>query len=208
MRRNVIAKAFLALGFLTIAAAANAQPVSDRAVVPVAVTLNQILRLNVTNGGNIEFVFNRIDQYENGIANSAMYDTDIDVSSSTRWELAIGAEDATFIGTDDPTNILFTLDNVGYQIISNGAHAFGTELTDPANANAGVVALTAFSTTVIGSASALAGGNSGDRDDNNFTINWECGTTNGTMNATALIDQDLAPDRYVTNVLMDLVIAP
>lgn len=206
MRRNVIAKAFLALGFLTISAAANAQPVSDRAVVPVAVTLNQILRLNVTNGGNIEFVFNRIDQYENGIANAAMYDTDIDVSSSSRWTLAIGAEDATFIGTDDPTATL-ALDNVGYQIISNGAHAFGTELTDPAAANAGVVALTAFSTTVIGSAAAPTG-NSGDRDDNNFTINWECGTTNGTMNATALIDQDNTPDRYVTNVLMDLAVAP
>ncbi len=206
MIRNVITKAFLALGFLTIAAAANAQPVSDRAVVPVAVTLNQILRLNVTNGGNIEFVFNRIDQYENGIANAAMYDTDIDVSSSSRWTLAIGAEDATFIGTDDPTATL-ALDNVGYQIISGGAHAFGTELTDPAAANAGVVALTAFSTTVIGSAAAPTG-NSGDRDDNNFTINWECGTTNGTMNATALIDQDNTPDRYVTNVLMDLAVAP
>ena len=183
-----------------------AQPVSDRAVVPVAVTLNQILRLSVTNGGNIEFVFNRIDQYENGIANAASYDTNIDIASSTRWTLSIGAEDATFIGTEDPITTL-ALDNVGYQIISDGNHAFATELTDPANANAGVVALTAFPTTVIGSAAA-PNGNSGDVGDNTFTINWEAGTTNGTMNATALIDQDVTPDRYVTNVLMDIAIAP
>lgn len=206
MRRKVISRAFLALGFITLGAAANAQPVSDRAVVPVAVTLNQILRLNVTNGGNIEFVFNRIDQYENGIANSAAYDTDIDIASSTRWELAIGAEDATFIGTNDPTATL-DLDNVGYQIIANGNHTFGAQLTDPAAANAGVIGLTGFPTTVIGSAAAPTG-NSGDRDDNNFTINWECGTVTGSMNGTALIDQDNTPDRYVTNVLFDLSVAP
>lgn len=204
MKKIGIFVAALGLGF-----SAFAQPVSDRAVVPVAVTLNQILRLNVTNGGNIEFVFNRIDQYENGIPNDAAYDTNIDIASSTRWELAMGAEDATFIGTDDPTATL-ALDNVGFTIISDGNHTFGGELTDPQGANATGIELRPFSVTVIGSAAAPAG-NSGDIADNTFTINWEAGTaTTGvpTMNATALIDQDVTPDRYVTNVLMDLSVAP
>lgn len=203
MKKIGIFVAAIALGFSSFA-----QPVSDRAVVPVAVTLNQILRLAVTNGGNIEFVFNRIDQYENGIANSAAYDTNIDVASSTRWTLSIGAEDATFIGTDDPTQTL-ALANVGYQIISDGAHAFGTELTDPAGANAAVVVLTGFPTVVIGSAAA-PNGNSGDAADNTFTINWEANTATVTAASglDALIDQDNTPDRYVTNVLMDIAIAP
>jgi len=193
---------FIAIAAI-FAAPAMAQPVSDRGVIPVAVTLNQILRLNITGGGNIEFVFNTITQYESGITNATVYDSDFNVASSTAWELDMGAEDATFIGTDNPANTM-ALNNVGFIITESGVHDFGTELTDPAGANAGVIALAGFAVTVIGSGALTTNG--GDILDNVFVINWECGTTAGSMNATAIIDQvpSIAPDRYVTNVLLDL----
>ncbi|MFT3752755.1 MAG: hypothetical protein QM800_07715 [Paludibacter sp.] len=114
------------------------QAVKDRNVIPVAVNLNQVLRMTITNGGNIEFVFNTIDQYKNGIsseaasgaANSAastpMYKTDFTVSSSTRWALTYGAEEGTFIGTDFAavSATPFELNNVGFTITNNGANTF------------------------------------------------------------------------------------
>ena len=143
------------------AAPAMAQPVSDRGVIPVAVTLNQILRLNITSGGNIEFVFNTITQYELGVPNAAPYDSDFNVASSTPWELDMGAEDVTFIGTDNPANLM-PLAHVGYLIVATGTHAFGTELTDPAGAaTAPGIALATFPVIVI-SSSALAPRNGGD----------------------------------------------
>jgi len=190
----------------------KAQPVSDRAVIPVAVTLNQVLRLNITNGGNIEFVFNQIGQYESGInsgggtaGSATFYNTEFDIASSTRWELDMGAEDATFLGTDDVANTL-ALDNVGFQLVATGVHTTANTITDPATAFAGVIALPAFATTMIGSNSVAGNSNAGDENDNVFRIEWRAGTTEGTMNATPLIDQVPSPnpDRYVTNVLLDL----
>ena len=187
----------------------SGQPVSDRAVIPVALTLNQILRLNVEDGGNVEFVFNRIDDYETGIPNGDFYDTRLTVASSTRWQLEMGAEDATFIGIDNPANTL-PLTYAGFQLTAGGNHTFGVELTDPATANAAAIPLAAFPVTVIGSAVAGGAGatNAGDVLDNIITINWEANTA-AILGATVpLIDLDQSPDRYITNVLLDLSIAP
>ena len=189
------------------------QPVSDRAVIPVALTLNQILRLNVEDGGNIEFVFNRIDDYEVGIQNGAsgFYDTRLTIASSTRWVLAMGAEDATLIGVDNPANLL-PLAYVGFQLISAGVHVFGTELTDPATANAAAIPLAPYPVTVISSAAAGAAGatNAGDVLDNIIDINWNANTVavNAVAGIVPLIDLSQTPDRYVTNVLLDISIAP
>ena len=76
---------------------AFAQAVKDRNVIPVAVNLNQVLRMTITNGGNIEFVFNSIDDYKNGLssdnatsssqnvaATEGMYKTDFTIASSSK----------------------------------------------------------------------------------------------------------------------------
>ncbi len=218
---------------------AFSQAVKDRNVVPVAVNLNQVLRMTITNGGNIEFVFNTIDDYKNGLsaesvisgsANPAtsnnFYTTDFTIASSSRWELTYGAEEATFIGTDDPTNVAFTLDNVGFSITNGGLNLFNaTTVNAPAPANAQslisvptdnalqVAALQVYPTVLItdaGSTVVGIGSNAGDAADNIFTLNWRCGTAEaGTivpMNAVNLIDQEPspAPDRYVVNVLFEL----
>ncbi|MDD3078838.1 MAG: hypothetical protein PHH37_07010 [Paludibacter sp.] len=209
---------------------AFSQAVKDRNVIPVAVSLNQVLRMTITNGGNIEFVFNTIDDYKNGISSLAgnpgdgMYKTDFTVSSSTRWALTYGAEQATFLGTDDPSHTL-ALDNVGFSITNNGIHTFeaagslvkaataGASLFSlPTNNATEVAALQAYPVTLIEDNDDLTAANAGDIQDNSFTLNWRCGTveTDPTtpMNGVAIIDQTPSPtpDRYVVNVLFDLSI--
>jgi hypothetical protein len=184
---------------------AFSQAVKDRSVIPVAVNLNQVLRLNVTNGGNIEFVFNTIDDYKDGLGagDEAQYQTNFSVASSTNWSLQYGAETASLIATDDPLNVDFDLDNVGLQLNVEGAvYDWETEYVSVPTTNGGAVAnLDVAGTTLITVGTAF---NAGDAVDNMFSINWRCGTAEGGMAATALLDQSLAPDRYVVNVLFDL----
>jgi len=269
----------------------DAQAIRDRQVIPVAVNLNQVLRLKVLNGGNIEFVFNTIDDYENGLssygtganptgsrnslqspANAAttnpigvdnpvvagnqmvgsgatvggqstngasgptrpFYRTDFSVASSTRWMLEFGAEEATFIGTDDENNTM-NLNNVGFSLHSWGAHTFQTNTslgggTDELRSwatgddNSGAttpVALYQFpgGMPLIKDNDQATAANAGDEDDNFFSIAWRCGTGESTMDTevtnmlataaamsgTSLMDQgNIIPDRYVVNVLMEL----
>lgn len=221
MRKSTLLAIMLFVGLT-----AFSQAVKDRNVVPVAVNLNQVLRMTITNGGNIEFVFNTIDQYKAGIGadGDPMYITDFSVASSTRWELTYGAEEATFIGTDDPTNLL-ALNNVGLTITNNGVHLFNATtvlpgaldpevlISVPTDNALEVTALQAYPVTLIEDANATVAANAGDAADNSFTLNWRCGTTEAnaviagnSMNAVALIDQATspAPDRYVVNVLFEL----
>jgi hypothetical protein len=213
MKLSIVKTISLTITAVLVSLSSFSQPVSDRAVIPVALTLNQILRLNVEDGGNIEFVFNRIDDYETGIPNGAsgFYDTRLTVASSTRWLLQMGAEDATLIGVDNPANVL-PLAYVGFQLTAQGVHTFGVELTDPATAAAAAIPLAAYPVTVISSAAAGAAGatNAGDVLDNIITINWDANTVavNALAGIVPLIDVSQTPDRYVTNVLLDISIAP
>ena len=211
------------MALLLTGAVSFGQAIKDREVIPVAVNLNQVLRMTVHDGGNIEFNFNTIDQYKNGISAEAgnpgdgMYVTNFTVASSTRWKVQYGAEDATFIGVDDPTNNTLALDNVGFQVVSNGAHTLdafakgataGAELWSAPTTGGTVVAdLDVYPINLLEDNDDAAA-NAGDENDNDFTINWRCGTAEGDMNATALIDQTPSPtpDRYVTNVLFELSI--
>jgi hypothetical protein len=210
-----------------------AQAVKDRNVIPVAVSLNQVLRMTITNGGNIEFVFNSIDDYKKGLSSVGtsgaqnpvgtqdFYKTDFTVSSSTRWKLTYGAEEAKFLGTDNPANKL-DLDNVGFSISHVGLRnifetpgelkgaTVGASLYSAPTDNASqVTALQVYPTDLIED-NAQDVANAGDAADLSFTLNWRCGTAEaGTvfpMNSVKLIDQTTSPtpDRYVVNVLFDL----
>lgn len=216
MKKTILASC---LGMI-MAASAIAQPVSDRAVIPLGVTLQQILRIHVVNGGNVEFVFNDIDDYTNGIANGAtgFYDSDVVVASSTDWQLHFGAEDATLIGTDDPTNTL-ALNNVGFTVTWTGTNSccaagnqvssipgvYDNSATGTAN---GLVQFTGLATDLLLVDGGNVLGSGGDIIQNQFTINWEVGTIIGggttPMNATTILAQSPPADRYVTNVFLDL----
>lgn len=199
----------LIVAFLGLNLSSYAQ-VDDRAVVPVSVTLNSILRLNIESGGNVEFNFNTLDQYQNGITNSSQYDTKISVASSVNWDLKMGAEDGYLIRADtvgatgSGTNM--PLDYIGYQIDVNGSGSNytiptsgthnGTEEADP---------LVQLSTITDGSEQIQNnGGNAGGIGANQFTVHWECGTGNGTMNTNSLLGSNLTGGRYSTNVFFIL----
>lgn len=221
-------RAIVIMSMLAIAVVGFSQAVKDRQVIPVAVNLNQVLRMTITNGGNIEFVFTSIDDYRQGLSGDGtaanpvglenFYVTDFTVASSARWILNYGSEQATFVGTDDPGNTLL-LNNVGYTLASTGTNTFeaaaqGTDATAAlysasTNGGAEVAALEAYPVALIDD-NGVAAANAGDATENSFQMVWRCGTVEaaGTvpMNALSILNQDPspAPDRYVTNVLFEL----
>jgi hypothetical protein len=219
MKRKVV----LMGGLLMIAFIGFSQAVKDRQVIPVAVNLNQVLRMTITNGGNIEFVFNSIDDYRLGLsadvatslsANAsvaeAFYQTDFTVASSTRWSLTYGSEEATFIGTDNPINTL-ALNNVGFDLDESGAHSFevaaaakGTNDANqlfslPTDNGTQIAGLEDYPALLIEDNDSPTDANAGDAADNSFSILWRCGTTEVgtapiTMAAESLLDQDPSPN--------------
>jgi hypothetical protein len=182
--------------------------IDDKAVVPVAVTLNSILRLNIESGGNIEFVFNTLSQYSSGIVNSDQHDTKISIASSSDWDLDMYAEDDQLYGTSidtagGVTGNSLELNHIGYWVeIATGASITTTEvgLLGSQSAPAG---LENTARTIINLKTNQH--NAGDINQNQFIINWECGTqkdgnATSAMNSTSLLDVQTGADRYATNV--------
>lgn len=155
------------------------QSVVDNAVIPVSVTLNSILRLSVTSGGNIQFVVNTIADYTGGILNSDQYDTRFTVHSSRNFDVTMGAEDANLIGLETGSNMPLT--NLRYTMAGSAGPGFIAGTNDLA-VLPGVAIVT-----------ANAGGNLA------YIINWELGT-----GAATLLSQNLPADIYVTNVFLNL----
>lgn len=162
------------------------QMVSDQAVVPVSVTLNSILRLTVTSGGNIVFVFNTIGQYTSGIAASPRTTTTFQVSSSRRYKVTLSTENPTFVGLETG-NLTFLLNNVGYTPTTVGGAIVG----------AGLRVLVA-SEDITAVAGAPAGGN------HQYSLAWQVGQGAAPMNGATLAAQSLATDIYVNNIFLTL----
>jgi hypothetical protein len=184
------------LGFLSLVfmgTVAFAQPVSDNAVIPMAITVQSIMRLNIKSGGNIEFVFSKIADITNGIVNSPAYDTHFDVAASQDWDLEIGTDAATF--TSDAGTI--ALDLVELQIDDDVSTRLGDgDVTSTFSA--------AYAPLVNGPVDILtfdAGGangtNVGAADTNGFVIHWQCGVANPVVGTPA--------GRYTVNVYLSLV---
>lgn len=190
-----------------------AQPVQDNALIPVSVTLNSILRLNVVSGGNIEFNFNTMQDYQTGFdGNLTRHQTNITVASSQNWDIYIGAEDANLINVDDETGASFIgLDVIGIGVDDPGAFKIGTELDsyyDALGSDAAAAEwnpLIAYGTVdpdnlLLGN----LGGNAGDVASNSFLIKWCCASVaNG---QTAMLDNGYDPGRYTTNVVLTLMV--
>ena len=205
----------------------SCQVVRDDEQIVANVNLTQILRLNISNGGNINFSFNSINDYKNGVGalssasgvgassnnSTAFFKTDFSVSSSTNWLLNFGADQATFIGTDNPANLL-PLNNVGFTLIENGVYTTGagnnliSTLTGDFSATS-VSALLAYPQILINKGALT---NAGDVLDNNFTIFWQCGTASLqglapiAMNTIKIINlpSSPAPDNYIANIIFEL----
>lgn len=191
---------------------ATAQPISDRAVIPVAVTLNQVLRLNITSGGNMEFVFSTLDHYKNGIANTDRYSTYLNVASSNEWVVNMYSETSSLVGVDLGGSI--ALNNVGYSVQNVGAYQFDSRLVAFGSANVSVAGLQSNpnNSTITCQGGGISSSCAGDGNDNRFIIRWRVGTGESTntiagaeMNGTSFINQNFQADRYTANVLLDLL---
>lgn len=194
-------KLIYSLSLLLISQFGFGQAVNDQAIIPVSVTLNSILRLTVVSGGNIDFVVNTITQYQSGINNggaNAQYQTRFTVSSSQDFDVTLRAEDGTLIGQDNPAHTM-PLDNIGYDLTEAGSGADGTNWDLPA----AVLALTNVAANIVTGAAGFAAGSAAQND---FTIQWRLGTSEDlAMNGSSLLAQSLDPDRYITNVVLELV---
>ena len=191
-------------GLFLCATASFGQAIDDRAVIPVAINLNSILRLNVTSGGNIEFNFNTLTDYTAGIENSAGYTTRFTVASSVNWEVLIFAEDPFMTGTDLATGApTLPVGYIGYRVQRPEGVPIGN-LTAPAATQ--VIALNNTEATLVGYDGTNS--NAGDVLQNSFEILWECATeavrTAGGQNLPTMLASEAAADRYSTNVFLTL----
>ena len=193
--------------FMGYHASSYAQAVDDRAVVPLSVTLNSILRLNIESGGNIEFNFNTLEQYQNGINSSLssdQYATLLTVASSVNFDLSMGAEDTRLVSTDT-VNALggMPLGHIVYNVEMQGS------LT---NNN---VTLTSSPTALSQIQDAEAneivqpdGTNAGGVTANAFRVNWACGVPTSVSGFSgtegALMGSEFTGGRYSTNIFFVL----
>jgi hypothetical protein len=181
-------KLLLGAAMLLMANASFGQLVSDNAVIPVSVTLNSILRLTVTSGGNINFVFNTIDQYENGLGPGGQYTTIFTVASSRDFDVILGAEDADFIGFE--TGNVIELYYLGFNITGPGADATFRVLEDLTTA--GLV--------------PIVDGTANRASINEFEIAWEFATPAvlGVNGDDDLLTRSFNADIYMTNVFLSV----
>jgi len=169
-----------------------AQVIQDNAVIPVSVTLNSILRLNVTSGGNIQFVFNTMAQYNGGIAATEQTTTVFNVASSRGYHVTLGAEDADLIGVEGDGTQTMALGVVEFEVPAARASTTGSgSLTLIGAGNHPLVDQASAATIITNS------GATGDSPDE-CAIRWSAGQ--GTEKATGY-----APDVYVTNVYLTLI---
>ncbi len=177
-----------ALGF---ALCSNAQAVVDNAVIPVSVNINSIMRMNVVSGGNIEFAFNTIEQYTNGISNSPRYDTKFTVASSINFQVAMYTEDATLVGSDDAGNSMDP-SLIGFEIESTGS----VDPTECVDEWTGLDNANSDSYYIVKAAG-------GDINANAYTIHWSCGDDEEGASGS-ILEANLSPDRYSTNIFLVL----
>ena len=179
------------------------QPISDMGIVPVGVTLNSILRLNITGGGNLEYSINTMAHYTGGIIAQAPYITTFTVASSVNFSVDLYADNADFTGVS--TGAAMDIRNLGYTIaVPVGA---GTDGTNWALIG-GLQAVLGTAARIINGAGLLSAGNI---TQNNFIVNWELSTP-AVVGITAGLDnlllQNLTSDRYVANVVLELIPTP
>lgn len=205
------------VGFLSLVfmgQVAFAQPVSDNAVIPMGITLSSVLRLNVVSGGNIEFVFASVNDFQNGLAGD-MYRTNLTVESSTDWGLSVYANDfAGSAGTFGVGIVDYGIqDNGSTNALSAAAVAPGTKGT-LSNVGALYTGVGTGDFDPLTNAAVLVleetgDGNDGVAADNNFFIRWRCGVgpTSSIVPVGASLINDwpgTGPGRSSTNVLITL----
>jgi hypothetical protein len=159
---------------------------------------NPGLVINIVSGYSIEFVFDEIDEYINGIANAG-HTTFIRIGAIYDWKLQFKADQVIFYGTNDPAHQM-ELNNVGVIVNSIGTNQDdGSNLIN--NAKFAPIALESNDITLLTKGNLT---NKGYGIENSFTLDWEMGTRNGNMNPARMLDQLLKADTYTINIILTL----
>jgi hypothetical protein len=163
---------------------------------------NPSLVINIISGYSINFVFDEIDEYKNGILNGGQ-STFIRVGAVTDWKLQFNADQSIFYGSNSPANQM-ELNNVGLVVVSTGTNKDdGTNIINYAKASP--LALSNGAITLLTKGFLT---NKGYGINNAFTLNWEMGTKRGNMNNLSMLEQLLAADTYNLNVVLTLSVFP
>ncbi len=179
------------LGLLSVIFAGQvsfAQPVSDIAVIPMGITINSIMRLNVTSGGNIEFVFNRISDVTTGILYAAGYETNFTVASSVNWGVNMSVDAANFV---NESGDIMTLAVIDYTV---------TTAAPNTTAVGAVIGLIQTPPDILTWAGIIGADNIGPASTNTCRIQWQCGeVVAGTTVA------GYPAGRYTANIILALI---
>jgi hypothetical protein len=162
---------------------------------------NPGLVLNIVSGSIIEFTFDEIVEYKDGILNGGQ--TYIRIGAIYDWKLQISANELTFIGTAGNT---MELNNLGLTINSIGTNTeFNGHLVNNATVPVGVTYNPSSPYTLLTKGVMT---NKGYGIENTFTLDWSMGIMQGTMNTTSLFDQmvqgTLLSDDYTVTVTLTL----
>jgi hypothetical protein len=182
LKIKIMKKFFLLLVTAAMLSTASfAQPVSDNVVIPIGVTINSIMRLNVAQGGNIEFVFNTFDDFQAGLNSTyslTQYQTKIDMTATTNFKVFMVAETDLVpitgsVGADMAINV------ISYQLDVSGVNIAPVSLSGNLSLSSIEIANCTLPTVIT---------------DGTIIINWACGVTNSVVGYKA--------DRYSTNVVI------
>jgi hypothetical protein len=200
---------FTSILILILSQSLFSQVIKDRNVVTMGVTLTQILRLNIDQENGIGFEYDNYKVVVNINGNSGRNlnnQTKISVMSSVRWKILYGSETPYFIGMNNSSNTM-DINNIGFELINVGLHSFGYEgeLRSPPTNNATQVSALETYPTILIEDNDNRYANAGDDMDNSFIIKWRCGTSENGMNPISIINQNINPDTYYVNVLIELI---
>lgn len=189
-------KQFIALAAVILVLAAT--PVRSQDIPPP----NPGLVINIVSGYSVEFVFDEIDEYINGIMGAGQ-STYIRIGAIYDWKLQFKADQIMFYGTFNPLHQM-ELNNVGVTVISTGTNQDdGTNIIN--NAQTVPLALEASDVTLMTKGSQT---NKGYGIENSFILNWEMGTRRGNMNNQSILEQMIPADTYTLNIILTLSTYP
>lgn len=176
--------------FLFFWSAAISQ-VSESEVVQINCLLNSSLVLTIDNN-QINFTFNTVDQFQNGIISSVNSQTNGSVSATCNWNLSIMASADALLHSDGLNTV--PLDVVGYQVELTGSPGINRIQNNVQNT---IAALSNMPNVVL---TRSVNTNAGSDNANAFRVNWEMGTSNGSMNALSILEGDYKKGEYSTNI--------
>ncbi len=178
MKKLTIISAFL---FLLFSVDLIAQE-TDTDVVEFTAILSSVLNLTVTDGESQTVTFDTPDKYNFGVDTDGIGNTTITIESTSDWDLKINAADFS-----DGGGNTIPIDNLGVYCTSEGLNQIGAEVSCANTTPASAMGLTVADQVLLDVGTGES--NSGDAALNAFTLYWEMGTMNGTMNDRSIFAQ-------------------